>query len=952
MKKVLALALAVVMLLSVTVYASEEGFDIVGGFENTEQGAFEEETNEESKPESMADESEESSSTEESSSSELTDDSSASEVTSSETESSEAESSEEETEEVDFYSPQPQNAEEVAALVAAYLANPEVVALPKWKHAIDETWVSAGWEQVQQTYTDDVEIMAYTYYTLQELPMMRLGLLSTTVYVSTEQELIDALDAVPVNATDYVIEFVGDITLSENFSYTINKSANITIGGDGHTLNVSASTSNSTFRISENDTVKFRDLEIYGPNKDNIGGTDEARFLISDGNVILSGAIIEGFYVNSNSSGFGAVILMNKGTLTIEEVTFTYNEAISGGVIYAWQGDITINNAHFTYNTAYGNGGAGGAICIFENATLTITYGIMWGNTAEGVGGAICTVFDTVTITMEYSDLMQNTAGTGGAIKSAGPIIIIDSFFTFNRATDGHGGGALVLYDDSIIEGTLFDNNVAEFLSGDGGAIYYHTATFAEQRKTGYITNCSFIYNNAQGSGGAIYAYQGLGTAVDLYINNSEFNGNTAGMGGWYWNETDPLVDPIDPNANESLNNQGQDVRAGIIASNHTNNKFPVSDSEYPGVTYTNLFNNHDIDHPVGATVYFAGQNATWESGTSGTDPSGLNYKAGFFERNVPITTAVDADLPLGTPAGTTTDTLTKPGYRIEGWYREYDPATDTYAKPWDIMNDVVRGSMILYPKWVPLAGTDCVVTFETYGGTPISDMTVAQNTKLPTVPATTKAGHTFAGWHADAAYTTPIDVTNHVVTQSQTLHAKWVPTGDSSGGTTPTPPAPPTKPPIKAKPPAKQPYEQAEEPECPKPCDRILPIIMIIAVDQAEEVDCAGWNSAGWSLVNLITVVAGAILCIITLIEWIRTRGKKKHTKFYVGITALAFIVTLILFIITENMKLPMVLVNRFTIIYCILALVEIATIIKTVFEKEDDKKEVYIKEEDGKVE
>ncbi len=144
-------------------------------------------------------------------------------------------------------------------------------------------------------------------------------------------------------------------------------------------------------------------------------------------------------------------------------------------------------------------------------------------------------------------------------------------------------------------------------------------------------------------------------------------------------------------------------------------------------------------------------------------------------------------------------------GYEVEGWFKDKD-----LTEEWKFEEDSVTSNMILYAKWkeeekvsflmklldwirkhpwilaIPvvlllllllllLAGRKCKVIFETNGGSPISPMTVKKNSKLTTIPQTTRNGSVFGGWYKDAKLTKPwyADV-DQVKKKKTRLYAKW----------------------------------------------------------------------------------------------------------------------------------------------------------------------------------
>lgn len=81
-----------------------------------------------------------------------------------------------------------------------------------------------------------------------------------------------------------------------------------------------------------------------------------------------------------------------------------------------------------------------------------------------------------------------------------------------------------------------------------------------------------------------------------------------------------------------------------------------------------------------------------------------------------------------------------------------------------------------------------CVVTFDSQGGSAVASQTVAYGSKV-TVPVNpTYTGFSFGGWFINAACTTAWDFANDVVTSDITLYAKW-----TAVGATVTPTSSPT---------------------------------------------------------------------------------------------------------------------------------------------------------------
>jgi uncharacterized repeat protein (TIGR02543 family) len=74
-------------------------------------------------------------------------------------------------------------------------------------------------------------------------------------------------------------------------------------------------------------------------------------------------------------------------------------------------------------------------------------------------------------------------------------------------------------------------------------------------------------------------------------------------------------------------------------------------------------------------------------------------------------------------------------------------------------------------------APTDCIVTFDSNGGSVVGSITASINTKInEPAPPPTKPGYTFAGWYTDDnTFEKRFDFANTAITEDIILHAKWV---------------------------------------------------------------------------------------------------------------------------------------------------------------------------------
>jgi parallel beta-helix repeat protein len=164
----------------------------------------------------------------------------------------------------------------------------------------------------------------------------------------------------------------------------------------------------------------------------------------------------------------------------------------------------------------------GGAICLYNHSSPTITNCIITGNSSGGRGAIYC--------------------------DESSPVIT-NCIFTNNIVTSGYGAGVCAMYSASpIITNCIFSNNHSYGPGRHGGAIYCHDHCDA------FIANCIITANTADHRGGGIAAYWSSPTYLNCTI-----IGNKALEGGGLssFRESHPLVincivrDNIAPDGNQ-----------------------------------------------------------------------------------------------------------------------------------------------------------------------------------------------------------------------------------------------------------------------------------------------------------------------------------------------------------------------------------------------------------------
>jgi uncharacterized repeat protein (TIGR02543 family) len=132
------------------------------------------------------------------------------------------------------------------------------------------------------------------------------------------------------------------------------------------------------------------------------------------------------------------------------------------------------------------------------------------------------------------------------------------------------------------------------------------------------------------------------------------------------------------------------------------------------------------------------------------------------------VVSATDTEINLPIPV--------REGYTFDGWYLDA-----TLNNPFSIISLVTAGGeLTLYAKWTPIDETPIetvyvTVTFNSDGGSVVSDQVVVANSVVSAPVDPTKEGYVFDGWYTNPEKTTPFDFTGSV-SADITLYAKWNP--------------------------------------------------------------------------------------------------------------------------------------------------------------------------------
>ncbi len=222
-----------------------------------------------------------------------------------------------------------------------------------------------------------------------------------------------------------------------------------------------------------------------------------------------------------NTADYGGGIFNYSGTLEIERVDFSGNEAgFYGGGIGNYNGTLEVLQGDFSGNDG---GYYGGGIYNYGGA-LEVANSSFSDNTASQMGGGIYNASTSpIAITITDTVFLRNMVDYyGGGIYSDGKFQITNCWLEGNQAVMGYGGGLAHNYGDGS---TLQDSTLWENSAGGGGGIYNLSPLV--------ISGCTFFGNEATGNN---ISAGGLGGGIkntsNLEISNSTLSSNSATLGG------------------------------------------------------------------------------------------------------------------------------------------------------------------------------------------------------------------------------------------------------------------------------------------------------------------------------------------------------------------------------------------------------------------------------------
>lgn len=300
------------------------------------------------------------------------------------------------------------------------------------------------------------------------------------------------------------------------------------------------------------------------------------------------------FQNNTATERGGGIYLYLNTAANLNNVAFNGNSAgVSGGAVYANASASNFSNCTFSAN--YASTGCS-AIAFQSGSGGTVSGSGFFSHQTAGVGGAVCIdggsnpMFNSV----EF-DSNESLGGRGGAVhivNNSNPTFT-EVHFSGNQSSGSNsddGGGAVYIGANAHPEfhTVTFENNHS---FGGGGGILAKDANLS-------LEDVMFLDNSADFAGGGLNFY---GLSNFCGIRNGIFKGNTANVGGGFYNHQES-------GSFFNLVFTDNDAVTGGALYNYQNVTTYMRNATFSGNTANNgaaIFNNASSMHFIYNTVFW-----------------------------------------------------------------------------------------------------------------------------------------------------------------------------------------------------------------------------------------------------------------------------------------------------------------------------------------------------------
>ncbi|MCL2632118.1 MAG: InlB B-repeat-containing protein, partial [Coriobacteriia bacterium] len=307
----------------------------------------------------------------------------------------------------------------------------------------------------------------------------------------------------------------------------------------------------------------------------------------------------------------------------------------------------------------------------------------------------------------------------------------------------------------------------------------------------------------------------------------------------------------------------------------------------------------------------------------------------------IPYTVSVVNSYAATTGAGTynigNTVTIaagTRAGYTFTGWTVNAggaslasNAATTSFTMPAANVTVTANWAAVL-----PAAEVTYTVTFVDFDGTVLSTQTVTPGASAVAPADPTRDGFIFTGWDTDftnvqsdltvtAQYATETFTVTFVDSEGNVISEQSVPRGGDA---------------VEPMPPALEGFDFTGWDTDFTNVQSDLTVRPLYVINEVETPLIGAYDS--WALVNFILMLIGALMAVVVVIRTLFYKRKDEDEEtsqteqterqpLWIGLTIFLAIAGIVFFFLTENMRNPMILVDRWTIYSAIIFVIELVT-------------------------
>lgn len=332
--------------------------------------------------------------------------------------------------------------------------------------------------------------------------LLGANLYGATYPVSSAGQFETAIGAVNVSSEDDTIMINANIVLDALLPQISKAVGNLTIEGNGHTLNRNSSALEFRVLYIVTGTVNIDHLTISGGNS---GPGHGGGIYVDSGMVILTNCTVSGNSVEYGGSYYGGGIYVDSGTVTLTNCAVLDNRADWGGGIYNSSGTLTLTSCTVSDNRAEYAGG----ICS-SSGTLTLTNCTVSGNEALNGAG----VYNSSTVTLTNCTVSNNAATLeAGGIYNSGTLTLSNCTVSTNSAAQGAGisnFGNMTLIRSMVSGNSGGSYGGAEIFqyggntTADSNNVFGHSGLTTAQALDGFVPGGTDVTCTSDGSNTAL----------------------------------------------------------------------------------------------------------------------------------------------------------------------------------------------------------------------------------------------------------------------------------------------------------------------------------------------------------------------------------------------------------------------------------------------------------------